>query len=164
MDNQEWLEGAKQRFDFKAWSHYSEKNAQFHVQGFNLNIKHMAETWHLERRLPYGDNGYADYFESVKNDKHRVMVRISEYHDHDEARLALLKNISFSSAITLPRLDKLGMEIGNVGFTGYSGTHTSIIFVRYNVLVDVRSIGEESISILDFAREVDNKIKNAASL
>lgn len=162
MDNQVWLEGAKQRFDFNAWPCPSEKSAQFRTKGFSLNIKHIAETWHLERRIPYGDNGYADYFENVENDKYRIMVRVSEYSSHDKARLALLNEISFSTAMTLPRLDSLGIEVGDVGFTGHGDIPTSIVFVRHNILVDIRSIGEEPISVMEFSQLVDNNIQDAS--
>lgn len=158
MKMQDWLKDARQRFDFDAWPRPSEKNAQICVRQLSLDLRQTAEDWQLEQRLPWGDSGYADYFRSAKNDRHRIMVRISEYSTHDEARLALLEEISHSSTMTLPRLDEKGIMIGDVGFTGHGDTTTGIIFVRCNILVDVRSIGEESLSVEEFARLIDNYI------
>lgn len=161
MKMKEWLNGARQRFGFDAWPRPSEKNAQIRVMKLSLDPGQIDENWRLEQRLPWGDTGYADYFQSVKNARHRIMVRISEYPTHDEARLALLKEISSSSAVTLPRLDERGIMIGDVGFTGHGDVSTGILFVRYNILVDVRSIGEESLSVEEFARLIDNYIIGA---
>jgi hypothetical protein len=163
MNRQEWLTILKKRFDFDSWP-CSEKSKRFRTQGFNLNIKHMAETWNLEKRVPFGSNEYVDYFESEENDKHRIMVRVSECHSHDDACLVLLEVLGSWSAITFPRLNNLEIEIGDVGFKGHGDMPTSIIFVRYNVLADIRSIGDEPISVLEFSQVVDNNIKNAASL
>jgi len=63
--------------------------------------------------------------------------------------------------MTLPRLDEKGIMIGDVGFTGHGDVTTGIIFVRYNILVDVRSIGKESLSVKEFARLIDNYIIGA---
>ncbi|WP_440947632.1 hypothetical protein ACSAZL_05010 [Methanosarcina sp. T3] len=163
MDTKVWLEGAKKRFNFDAWP-LSEEILKLQIRDLSLDVKQMAETWNLERHLPYGNKGYVDYYKSAENKKHRIMVSISEYLSSQDAYLALLKEISFSSARTLPRLDQLGIDIGDVGFTGYGNIYVSIIFVRHNVLADVRSIGDESFSVIEFAKEIDNKIKNLASL
>ncbi len=163
MKMQDWLNGARQRFDFRNWPRPSKKNAQIRVMKLSLDPRQMDENWRLEQRLPWGDSGYADYFQSTKNTRHRIMVRICEFRTHDEARLALLREISFSTAMTLPRLDKRGIRIGDVGFTGPGDVSTGILFVRYNILVDVRSVGEESLSVEEFARLIDNYIVGAGS-
>jgi len=155
---QDWIEGARKRFGFDTWPRPSEKNAQLSARHVSLDAGKMAETWHRETRIPWGDTGYADYFESVKNNRHRIMVRVSEYRSHDDARMALLKEVSVSSAVTLPRLDARGIPIGDVGFTGHGDMDTGIIFVRNNILVDVRSIGEEPVSVAEFAKVMDNYI------
>ncbi|MBP2134343.1 hypothetical protein J2128_002309 [Methanomicrobium sp. W14] len=161
MKMQDWLKGARKSFNFDEWPHPPEENAQVSVRQLILDLSKTAGDWRLEKRLPWGNFGYVDYFRSVKNDRHRVMVRISEYGTHDDARMALLEEVSFSSAPTLPRLDELGIEIGDVGFTGHGDVNTGITFVRRNILADVRSIGEEPVSVREFTRFVDNYIIGA---
>jgi|GEM_PF-2254277 len=156
MNMQDWYEGARKRFGFDAWPRPSREDAQFHARQMSLDLKEVEATWHREQRIPWGHKGYADYYEERENGRHRIMVRVSEYPSNDEARMALLREISFSMAVTLPRLDERAIWIGDIGFTGHGEVDTGIIFVRHNMLVDVRSIGDEALSVREFAGAVDN--------
>lgn len=154
----DWIEGARKRFEYDSWPRPSKKSAQQVALHVSLDAGKMAKTWHRERRLSWGDRGHADYFGHKTNKKQRIMVRVSECNSHEDARMALLREISFSSAITLPRLDARGIAVGDIGFTGHGEVPTRIIFVRNNVLIDIRSIGDEPVSVAEFAEAADNYI------
>lgn len=163
MERQEWLESAKQRFGFATWPRRAGEAVQSRTSGFTLDVTPLADMWCFERRMPYGDGGYADYFQSVDMPQHRIMARVIEYPSYDTALLAMLEEVSLSMAATLPRLDTLGIKIGDIGFTGYETTPTRIVFVRHNVFLDVRSIGEEPVSVIDFAKFADQQVQEAVA-
>jgi len=155
---EDWINGAKERFGYESWPRPPEKTARRIARQVSLDTGKMAKIWGLERRLPWGDHGHADYFEHKKNKEQRIMVRVTECRSHDDARMALLREISFSSAMTLPRLDARGITVGDIGFTGHDKVPTRIIFVRNNMLIDIRSIGNTPVSVEEFAKMADNYI------
>lgn len=163
MDQQAWLDGARERFDFERWPRRVGAAALPRARRFALMLEPEAEGWILERRLAHGENGYADYFQQVGQPAHRVMVRVTELQDHDQALLALLDLLSHSMAITLPRLEAREAEVGDVAFRGRDDQVSSLFFVRHNILIDLRSIGEEPVSVLPLAGPVDRQIQTAAA-
>ncbi|MBY0578540.1 MAG: hypothetical protein K2P57_05790 [Burkholderiales bacterium] len=163
MDRQAWLDGVKQRFGFDTWPRRTGAMALSRTQGFVLNSGTWADTWVLEQRLPHGDSGYADYFHHTENSNQRIMVRISEYSSHEAALEAMLSILSQSMTVTLPRLDERGVMVGDVGFCGYGEDIHSLVFVRHNILIDIRSIGDQAVAVVDPAKQVDAQIQTAVS-
>lgn len=163
MDQTTWLDAAKERFGFARWPRRLGAAALPRVRKFALALETESAGWVFERRVAHGSGGYADYFEQAGRSTHRVMVRVAEFHDHDEALLALLELLSQSMAVSLPRLDRGQAEIGDVAFRGYDDLVGSLFFVRHNILIDLRSIGDEPVSVLPFAGVVDAQIQNAAA-
>jgi hypothetical protein len=158
MEPQVWLDAAKERFGFETWPRRLGAAALSRTSGFALNLQTGLDGWILERRLPHGDGGYADYFQQTGNAQHRVIVRVIEYPNHEAALEALLHLLSDSMAVTLPRHD----AVGDVAFRGHGDLVTTLFFVRHNVLVDIRSIGDEPVSVLPFAALADAQIQAAA--
>ena len=159
MELEQFLENSKHRFSFDAWPRRVELAAQAKVRAFTLDPASFANDWSFEQRLVHGDAGYCDYFNNLDNPKQRVMVRVSEYPSHEDALLALLFNLTQSTAPTLPRLDERGINLGDVGFCGHGEEITSLIFVRLNVLIDIRSIGDEPVDVLALAQHTDDQIQ-----
>lgn len=163
MDTKSWIESAKQRFAFDAWPKLAETAARTRTRGFVLNHEKFAEIWTHEQRIPHGDTGHADYFHHARQPGERIMIRLSEYPGHQEALEAMLSILSESMAVTLPRLDERNMEIGDIGFCGHEEELRSLIFVRHNVLVDIRSIGDPPVSVVEMAKQVDEQIRAAST-
>lgn len=160
MDAQAWFDAAKERFAFQTWPRRLGAAALPRTRGFALNLQAGIDDWILERRVPHGDGGYADYFQQTGNARHRIMVRVIEYSSHEVALEALLHLLSMSMAVTLPRLE--AGDVGDVAFRGHDDLVTTLFFVRHNVLIDIRSIGDEPVSVLALAAVVDAQIQAAA--
>lgn len=161
MDQTALIEAAKARFDFDAWPRLVGVEAARRTTGFVLDLRSSFTGWAMERRIAHGDRGYADYFQEVPEPEHRVMVRVTEHASHDAALLALLELLSGSMVVSLPRLDDL--LIGDVTFCGHDEQVNALFFVRHNVLIDTRSIGDAPVSVLPFARLVDQQIVAASA-
>jgi len=167
MTDQAWLEGAKKRFDFEAWPRRVGAAAELRTRGLAL-FEVPSENWVFERRVAQDARVYTDYFHEAAHPEHRIMVRVSELEDHGAALAALLELLSHSMAVTLPRFGGSDgrteePKVGDVAFRGHSELVTVVFFVRHNVLGDVRSIGDEPVSVLPFATVVDRQILAAAS-
>ncbi len=167
MTDQAWLDAAKDRFDFATWPRRTGAAAEARTRGLAL-IELPDIDWVFERRVAHGAQTYTDYFREVSRPEHRIMVRVTELEDHEAALLALLELLSHSMAVTLPRLggpDSRSDEpdVGDVAFRGYGELITAVFFVRHNVLGDVRSIGDEPVSVVSFATVTDRQILAAAS-
>lgn len=163
MELEQFLENSKQRFGFETWPRRVGAAEPTNVRAFALTHAALVETWGLEERQVQGDAGYCDYFKNRNHPKQRVMVRVSEYPSHEDARLALLLELTQSMAPTLPRLDQRGIALGDVGFSGHGEQITHLTFVRRNVLIDIRSIGDEPAELLPLARQADAQIQAAGS-
>ncbi|WP_139809891.1 hypothetical protein [Sphingomonas azotifigens] len=157
------LDGAKKRFGFETWPRRVGAEAEPRTRGLALTVADGIGAWVLERRLPYGDGGYADYYQETGRPQHRVMIRVTEHADHDEALQVLLELLSMSMAVSLPRFKERGGGIGDIAFTGHDDLISVLFFVRHNVLIDLRSIGDEPVSVRSFADVVDGQILAAAS-
>jgi len=167
MTDQALLDGARERFDFETWPRRTGAEAAIRTRGLALFLV-PAPDWVFERRVAHGSRTYTDYFQEVSHPEHRIMVRVTELEDHEAARFALLELLSNSMALTLPRLGGADSrsdesEVGDVAFRGYGELVTTVFFVRHNVLGDVRSIGDEPVSVLSFAAVTDRQILAAAS-
>lgn len=158
-----WLEAAKKRFDFHGWSQGDDAGQQHTVRAFSLNIDSDSTGWAFEQRAVYGDSGYADYFHRLDDPSARAMVRVTEYDTRSAAETGLLETLSMSMAVTLPRLDAVRNALGDVAFGGHDELDQSVVFLRANIVVDVRSIGDKPISILDLAKRTDAQILTAES-
>ena len=163
MELEHFLENSKLSFGFDTWPRRVGTAALAKTRAFTLDLAPLAKTWAFEQRLVHGDAGYCDYFKNPDNPQQRVMVRVSEHPSHEDALLALLLILTQSMAPTLPRLDERGINLGDVGFCGHSEEITSLIFVRYNVLIDIRSIGKEPVSVIALAEHADAQIQASLS-
>lgn len=161
MDQAEWLDKAKQRFDFDRWPRPLELDADGTrpaVRGLALTVADETDEWTFERRAAY-DNGYTDFFHVTGQPQQRALADVIECATHEAARLALLNLLSTAMAITLPRLDE---RIGEVAFIGHGDRPDAVSFVRLNIVIDVRSIGEEPVAVLSLAKLVDLQIQDQA--
>lgn len=159
MDLEQFLEKSKPNFGFESWPRAEGAAATARARSFVIA---PPPTWAFEQRVPHGSEGYYDYFTNPERRGQRVMVRVSEYRDHETALRALLFALAQISGPTLPRLDKRGIRIGHVGFCGHGDAVSKLMFVRHNVFVDLDSIGDEPADVLSLSGLVDQQIQAAA--
>jgi hypothetical protein len=89
----------------------------------------------------------------VSDEEMRFYITIHEFDTVEEAQMEVLKTRTKCTAPFIPMLEELGLNIGDVGFVG-------LFFSRLNIFVEMESIGEKDISIVEFAENVDKQIIN----
>lgn len=154
---------AQRRFDFESWPVAGTPDATggpAALRGFALSLADETDEWTFERRAAYGDSGYTDFFHVAGQPARRALIDVIECPTPAAARMALLDLLSEAMAITLPRLED--GRVGEVAFTGHDGRTEAVRFVRLNIVVDVRSIGEEAVSVLSLATLADRQIQAQA--
>lgn len=162
MDSDPFLDGGKQRFGFDAWPRRLTTEAESISRGFALDPRALATPWMFIERQVEG-NGYCDTVQSSADPSQKAIIQVAEYPNAEDARQALLSDLTYCMAPTLPRLDAQGINLGDVAFGGFDGSFSSLIFIRHNVLANVRSIGKTTISVLDLAKLVDAQIQASAN-
>lgn len=161
MELKEMLEKSKHRFNFDTWPRRIGADALVQVKAFSLGL---PDGWAFEQRVAYEGSGYCDYFYNPGNQKQRIMVRVLEHPDHEVALLSMLHILTMSTALTLPRLDERDILLGDVGFCGHSENITHLSFVRHNVLIDIRSIGDEPVDVVSISQAIDSQIQALVSV
>ncbi|GEO82780.1 hypothetical protein [Pararhodospirillum oryzae] len=167
MNEQEWREAARQHFGFDQWPRplaRAAEDAVPQVRGFALlppdEARDEAGAWIFERRAAYDPSGYTDFFRQPDHPHRRAEVSVHECASHDEARLALLDRLSHCTAVTVPRLTEVAL--GDVAFKGHGDFVSFVSFVRHNLMITIRSIGDEPVSVLPLATLVDRQIQDQA--
>lgn len=85
----------------------------------------------------------------------RVMVRLYEYDTPMAAHEGLIDIVMTYMAPSLPACASVGIQAGDVCFGSHGDVQTGVIFARYNVLVQVESIGGEPTAVTPFVRTID---------
>ncbi len=103
------------------------------------------------------DQGYIDIFRNETGQT--VLVAVTHFHSHDDAREALVGHLMKSTCPRLPLGSERGLSVGNVSVTGVgSNPLLNIAFVRDHTFVWVRSIGDRPYDVRRFAEIIDASI------
>ncbi len=88
-----------------------------------------------------------------------VQIRIIECNSFSDAHEAIIDFMMSSSLMKFPSCEEIGIDIGDICFGGYGEILTGIIFARNNVMVYIRSVGKNDISIKEIAENIDSMIR-----
>jgi hypothetical protein len=75
-----------------------------------------------------------------------------------DAHESLIDVVMTYMAPRLPRCETNGLEIGDICFGSHGDVNLSVIFARFNILVETKNAGTEPTSVDEFARAVDGII------
>jgi hypothetical protein len=75
-----------------------------------------------------------------------------------EAHETLIDVVMTYMAPNLPRCETKGLEVGDICFGSHGDVNRSVIFARFNILVEIKNAGREAVSVDEFARKVDSLI------
>jgi hypothetical protein len=162
-NNDDMLANSKQRFGFDSWPRLSGVAALPLVRHFSFEHGMAGPDWIFEEYRLEGDSEYASYFHKQGSPSERVMLRLTEHPSHEDALLAMLSTLTGFMRLTVPRLDESGIALGNVAFGSGGSDLTHALFVRHNVFVEIRSIGDTPAPVLDPARRIDAQIQAATT-
>lgn len=165
MTQFECLDRSKVRFSFDAWPSSPKAGLDLRVKGIPLMD---YGDWVLEGRDASTPGFFTDYIRKADDPRRRMMVRYTECADYRDACECLLKMLTLFSMHRLPRASEIGLDIGDVAFGPRNASEaqdknfSAIWFVRFNVVVVVRSIGNLSLSVHQEAVSVDQRLRELA--
>ena len=90
----------------------------------------------------------------------RVVSTIFNCNSVLEAHETLIDVVMTYMAPSLPRCETKGLEVGDICFGSHGEVNLSVIFARFNVLVEIKNAGRKPVSVNEFARSIDALILN----
>ena len=88
----------------------------------------------------------------------RLVTTVFECNSVIEAHESLIDVVMTYMAPNLPRCETKGLEIGDICFGSHGEVNISVIFARFNILVEIKSTTPGPASVDEFARNVDSFI------
>jgi hypothetical protein len=88
----------------------------------------------------------------------RIITTVFECKSVDDAHETLIDVVMTYMAPNLPRCETRGLTIGDICFGSHGEVNLSVIFARFNILVEVKSATPEQTLVDEFARTVDSLI------
>ena len=153
----------KQRYRFSEWPR--ETAARLGTVRSFLPALADRHALSLESRVPSADvpGAFSERYVSPSDPGVRVLVDVAIHPSIATAHEALLHSLAMVSAPTLPAGVERNMAVGDVAFTGHGERITAVLFVRRNVLVDIRSVGTTPLAVAEIARTIDAQIQSLAN-
>jgi len=154
-------DGVKERYRYREWPDKAELTTLGAVRSFlpQLADRHPLI---LEERVPMRDTpgAFSERYISPTDPEVRVLVEIAPYRSIAAAHDALLHMLSMAMAPTLPFATDRGVPVGDVAFAGFGEILTALLFVRRNILVDLRSVGRTQMDVRELAFDIDSQIRD----
>lgn len=154
-------DGVKRRYRYSEWPRTVELSTLGAVRSFlpQLGDRHSLI---LEERVPMRDTpgAFSERYVSPTDPEVRVLVDIAVYRSIATAHDALLHMLSMAMAPTLPFAAEQGVPVGDVAFAGFGEILTAVLFVRRNVVVDLRSVGRTPMDVRELAFDIDSQIRD----
>src|SRR5262245_39185978 len=152
----------KTNYEFSTWAGRTrEGGPDVHLTDVRIGPDEL-KGWKLEEseQLPGpGQQRETRYiFASPENNKRRLVLTATECTSTLEAHESLIDVVLTYMAPRLPRCETRGLELGDICFGSHGDVNLSIIFARFNILVEIKNAGTEPTSVDEFARAVDRII------
>jgi hypothetical protein len=161
-------ERVKEQFDFPNWGGKIKSDKRGLCRNFLLPFEELNGLTLEEREDLTQYHKVRQVFRYIYSNKDaphddRVIIQTFECTSVIEAHESLIDILMSFTAPTLPRCESLGMNIGDVCFGTYSERQHSMIFTRYNVIVDITSAGFHDVIVNEIAEKIDALILKLAS-
>jgi len=151
----------KANYDFSSWAGRSkEGDKDVQLRDFRLSNEKLP-TWKVEEKeeLPPSERQrrVTRYILSSSSGQ-RLAVTIFECNSVDDAHEALIDVVMTYMAPKLPRCETKGLEIGDICFGSHGDVNLSVIFARFNILVEIQSTKPGTVAVDELARSLDSMI------
>jgi hypothetical protein len=153
----------KANYEFVTWAgHTREGTPDVRLRDLRIGSEQI-EKWKLEeaeelqtvrerRELRY------IYVSRESDGRRRLILTMLECNSVLDAHESLIDVVMTYMAPRLPRCETNGLEIGDICFGSHGDVNLSVIFARFNILVETKNAGTEPTSVDEFARAVDGII------
>ena|SRR2546425_1442264 len=156
----------KANYQFSSWAGHT-KEGDSHVrltdfsivseelQGWRLQEKEESPSFNRQQRI------VRYIYNSLREGGGpRVVSTVFECNSVLEAHETLIDVVMTYMAPNLPRCETKGLEVGDICFGSHGEVNLSVIFARFNILVEIQSTTPGPASVDDFARNLDSLILN----
>jgi hypothetical protein len=150
-------------FEFDRWAGRTKGVEGRLAKDFRISVDEadglvVEET--IDLPLSYGEKRAIRYV-YVRPDaatEDRIVVTTYEFISLIDAHRGLIRAVTTYMAPTLPRCESRGIELGDVCFACHGDAPVALIFARYNVLIEIQSVGRHELSVVDLAKQIDELI------
>ncbi|HXT62410.1 MAG TPA: hypothetical protein VN696_05175 [Pyrinomonadaceae bacterium] len=160
-DHAAYREEVKQNFGFSEWAGQT-KEADREVRSLDLQTMTVPIAEHEDLPTSSRQRRIVRYIFGSAGKGGQLVSMIYECNSTMDAHETLIDVVMTYMAPKLPRCGEKGLEIGDICFAGASETNVSVIFARFNILAEVRSVGQEPVSVDALARGLDELILSQA--
>jgi hypothetical protein len=154
-----YREAVKQNYEFSEWAgHTKEGTREVRISGFVLPTRGEKLAVVEAEDLTPGSrqNRVTRYIcLSPQENSGRIITTIFECKSVDDAHETLIDIVMTYMARKLPRCEAKGLAIGDICFGSHSEVNLSVIFARFNILVEIKSAAPGPTPVDEFARTID---------
>ena len=164
FSDEAYREAVKQNYEFSEWAGRTKEGTRdVRLSGFALPTR--AETLEVaekEDQTPASRQNRVTRYICVSppGSHRRIKTTVFECKSVDDAHETLIDVVMTYMARKLPRCETTGLAIGDICFGSHGEVNLSVIFARFNILVEIKSTTPEPISVDEFARTIDALVLN----
>jgi hypothetical protein len=162
--DEEYRNQVKANYEFSSWAGQV-KEGDINARLVDiLVLPTVLESWRLEEHEDLPSFGRPRQvvryiYHSARGDSGpRVTSTVFFCESALEAHETLIDLVMTYMAPNLPRCQSKGLEIGDICFGSHGEVNLSMIFARFNILVEIKNAGREAVSVDELARNVDSLI------
>ena len=164
FSDEAYREAVKQNYAFSEWAGRTREGTR-DVRIIGFTLPRRAETLEVAEAVDqtpsFRQNRVTRYISiSPPKSDRRIIATVFECNSVDEAHETLIDIVMTYMARKLPRCETKGLAIGDICFGSHSEVNLSVIFARFNILVEVKSATPGPTPVDEFARTIDALIFN----
>jgi hypothetical protein len=163
-DNDAYRNQVKLNYEFSSWAGRTKAgNDNVRLAGFRIQSDDL-QGWKLEEKEDQPGTDRARQvvryiFSSLREPgTQRFATKVYECNSVLDAHEALIDVVMTYMAPKLPRCETTGLEVGDICFGSHGEVNLSVIFARFNILVEIQSTTPGPISANELARSIDSLI------
>ncbi len=163
FDEDAYRNQVKVNYEFSTWSGRTKVGDNVRLSGLRIQPDDL-QGWKQEAKedLPKTgkpvDSVRYIYCPRREPGGQRFVANVFECISVFDAHEALIDVVMTYMARKLPRCETKGLEVGDICFGGHGEINLSVIFARFNILVEVKSTTPGPESVNEFARTLDSLI------
>lgn len=166
IDNNDdaYRDQVKENYEFSTWAGRTKAgDGNVRISGFQIEAGDL-QGWKLEEKEDLPASGrhqrVTRYIHSPSREStsQRYASTVYECNSVLDAHEALIDVVMTYMAPQLPRCETKGLEAGDICFGSHGEVNLSVIFARFNVLVQIQSTTLGPAPVNSFAAQVDSLI------
>lgn len=159
FSDEAYREAVKQNYEFSEWAGRTKEGTRdVRISGLVLATRsEKLAVVEAEELTPSSrQNRVTRYIcLSPEQNSDRIITTIFECKSVDDAHETLIDIAMTYMARKLPRCESTGLTVGDICFGSHGEVNVSVIFARFNILVEIKSATPGPTPVDEFARTID---------